>query len=873
MGKITTVIGGGSSYTYPTTGVSATSVGVTPYGITIVNNNLYLVSMYMVLKVPAGPIVGGVGVGTTIYPFAGSSWNNYGGAGDGGLATNAQFAQPLDIVADGNGNVYISDSYDGRIRVVNSTGYINTVAGGGSSVYNDGLDPRQINFNAGIEGMGIDKCGNVFVASHNPSVIMEIFFNNIGNISHYKYNSTSGLTLDNVKNVSVNITGDAVQSIISQGDYFWSPATGSGNYTITPYKNNDVTKSNGVTALDIALIQSHILQKNLFNDAYKCFAADINNDGNVSTLDIVYMKRLILGMDTTFKDKNTNQYKLWSFIDTKKNFSDPTNPFKSCTNCSTPNSYNESFSQNISATCTTSIINFYGLKLGDVNWDWNPAMARQAPITLYFDNLNITDVPVEENIVVPIKVKNFNNIVGTQYTLDFDPMNLQLLSVDKTDDNLDFNDSLKGQGKISFVWNDPTVNGTHLEDGTVLYNLIFRKKRQVRSQDIVLTSDITPVEAVNVDFELVPIEKKICRIYDNSNGAIDDFKESWEIIPPYSMKGNLFIKANVADNKQVTINVMNNKFETIFSTVRNLQQGQNTIYSNLRSVLNIDQGIYYVNIDGIEPNDTKAFFVGKLDDLATADEIAQGTAIVNSNNADLTKYVLKAQLYSDIKVREELLADPILQLFEEQNASSNFDKIYKIDAALSVGDFDKAQDLINNFEIQNDVDVHYKQYYNLILSVTHEGLNADQIDAANLLSLDCPITGGMVVYSARDLYNSVIEDNLAFENVCPLTVAGKQTKPMKIVPAKPTISNHYEVSSKIYPNPTHGVVTIELPKNMNGSWNVIVTDMLGKTIQEKKAFASEGMISLNIEGSTGMYFVKIMNTVTGYQEVKKVVKE
>ena len=134
---------------------------------------------------------------------------------------------------------------------------------------------------------------------------------------------------------------------------------------IKAIKNNDVGKANGITTLDMALIQSHILGKNKLNSPYKLIAADVNGDGKVTTLDIVYLKRLILGLDTTFTKTSTGEKRLWAFVDSSYQFPDTTNPFP----------FKDSISYiGLSANKTNQT--FIGVKLGDVNWDWNPALAR-----------------------------------------------------------------------------------------------------------------------------------------------------------------------------------------------------------------------------------------------------------------------------------------------------------------------------------------------------------------------------------------------------------------------------------------------------------------------------------------------------------------
>ncbi|HUM04522.1 MAG TPA: hypothetical protein VLT90_03615 [Terriglobales bacterium] len=57
-------------------------------------------------------------------------------AGDGGPAISARLSFPTDIAVDAKGKVYIADMFNHRIRIVDPTGTINTYAGTGVSDYN-----------------------------------------------------------------------------------------------------------------------------------------------------------------------------------------------------------------------------------------------------------------------------------------------------------------------------------------------------------------------------------------------------------------------------------------------------------------------------------------------------------------------------------------------------------------------------------------------------------------------------------------------------------------------------------------------------------------------------------------------------------------
>jgi uncharacterized protein (TIGR03437 family) len=82
--------------------------------------------------------------------IAGNGQQSY--SGDGGAATAAGMI-PMGVAMDGAGNVYISDSSSGRVRVVSTDGKVNTIAGGGSTSGDGGPALSA----SGIAGMGIAR--------------------------------------------------------------------------------------------------------------------------------------------------------------------------------------------------------------------------------------------------------------------------------------------------------------------------------------------------------------------------------------------------------------------------------------------------------------------------------------------------------------------------------------------------------------------------------------------------------------------------------------------------------------------------------------------------------------------------------------------
>ncbi len=99
---------------------------------------------------------------------------DYGFAGDGGPAVNASFMNPGAVAADSSGNVYIWDNGNYRVRKVNSTGIISTYAGTGARSYtgDNGLASKATF--AGVEAMVVDSTGNLYLADAGNNVVRRI---------------------------------------------------------------------------------------------------------------------------------------------------------------------------------------------------------------------------------------------------------------------------------------------------------------------------------------------------------------------------------------------------------------------------------------------------------------------------------------------------------------------------------------------------------------------------------------------------------------------------------------------------------------------------------------------------------------------------
>lgn len=156
-GIITTVAGNGSSG-YSGDGGSATQASLnSPFGVAIgPDGSIYFSDLfnYCVRKVDTDGII------TTV---AGNGTSNY--SGDGGPATQASIDNPTSVAIGPDGSIYIESTNDGRIRKVDASGIITTVAGKGGSegLGGDGGPATQAGF-WGPYALAVGPDGSIYTA-------------------------------------------------------------------------------------------------------------------------------------------------------------------------------------------------------------------------------------------------------------------------------------------------------------------------------------------------------------------------------------------------------------------------------------------------------------------------------------------------------------------------------------------------------------------------------------------------------------------------------------------------------------------------------------------------------------------------------------
>ncbi len=169
-GIISTVAGNGQSCSFTQSyyagdcgdGRPAIQAKLFPYGVAVDSNgNIYIVDgSHRIRKVDPRGII------TTVAGQSGelTSGSPMGYSGDGGPATQAKLYYPNSVALDNAGNIYIADSGNYRIRKVDTSGIITTVAGNGQWGFSgDGGPATQASLRQ-PQHVAVDSAGNIYIA-------------------------------------------------------------------------------------------------------------------------------------------------------------------------------------------------------------------------------------------------------------------------------------------------------------------------------------------------------------------------------------------------------------------------------------------------------------------------------------------------------------------------------------------------------------------------------------------------------------------------------------------------------------------------------------------------------------------------------------
>lgn len=240
----------------------------------------------------AGLLAIDTGLAQTVTTTAGNGSPGF--SGDNGSATSAQIDTVYGVAVDGQGNTYVADSRNQRVRKI-SNGTITTVAGNGQTGFsgdNGAATAAQLSFPRGV---AVDTQGNLYIADTGNCRIRKVTSGGI--ISTIAGTGTPGFSGDGGSATSAQLSYPEAVAVGPSGNLY---VADSWNYRVREIAANGIIQTvagngsygvfgdNGpAAAASLGLIQSLTMDTagNLYlSDAYNHVVRKVASGGNISTV-------------------------------------------------------------------------------------------------------------------------------------------------------------------------------------------------------------------------------------------------------------------------------------------------------------------------------------------------------------------------------------------------------------------------------------------------------------------------------------------------------------------------------------------------------------------------------------------------------------
>lgn len=361
--------------------------------------------------------------------------------------------------------------------------------------------------------------------------------------------SAEGKMIDEVEVVLDNGTPEMLKSVLTSSSGLYAFSTPMFyDYNISGHKNDDVL--NGVSTLDLVLIQRHLLDVSRFANPYHVIAADVNNDARITASDLVELRRVILGVSSKFNN-NTS----WRFVDSHQTFADINSPWPLFENLYVNNLSHDVQNQN-----------FVGIKVGDVNGSaktnaLDPNTEVRNVMVLETEN-TILDKDTRSDITLSADVRE---IYGAQFTLTVNQAKLDAIYIggQKMDDSfvaqIDENTYTVSWNNIQSLSGDQFITLSVTPESQVSVSDIISIHSSVTSAEM-YTGDALTTSRLSLRFAGQSTEESFV-LYQNEPNPFTD---------------KTMIQFNLPEAADATLKVFNATGQVIYVQKRSFSKGLNS---------------------------------------------------------------------------------------------------------------------------------------------------------------------------------------------------------------------------------------------------------------------------------------------------------
>ncbi|MEL6630229.1 MAG: cohesin domain-containing protein [Bacteroidota bacterium] len=385
--------------------------------------------------------------------------------------------------------------------------------------------------------------------------------------------SGAAITLanDTITGVDYTLVSNEGEDFLANVDTFNFKTPEKRPIQIGAFKNNDSNKQEGVDVADVLILAQHILGVSDLTGPYQIIQGDVNLDGNLNLVDLLLTQFFILETNNGFPAYNnpTSLTRIWSFLPSDVVFTDTLTPVPFDT------------ARTYASSESLAGQDFTGLKIGDLNDSWSPSPQRQTTERPIFFVTHDQTVRQGEEIKIPVMVKEFSEVAGYQFTLNWDPRVLDFKGVQ--DGGLSARFGLQGttEGYLTILWNEASAQPLFLEDGHIIFELSFEVIGDNESQTTLkIDGNRTPDRAYTHLLSPLEIRGLTGRITveDQSTNISSDLLSACTFeVAPNPFRQNTKLSFSLPTQSEVVIKIINNLGQTVYTYQQNYEPGEHQI--------------------------------------------------------------------------------------------------------------------------------------------------------------------------------------------------------------------------------------------------------------------------------------------------------
>ncbi|MBK7871355.1 MAG: T9SS type A sorting domain-containing protein [Saprospiraceae bacterium] len=379
-----------------------------------------------------------------------------------------------------------------------------------------------------------------------------------------------------ISGANINVVNHTT-STNENGQYSARVAMFASDVQVLPSLNRNFLE--GVSTYDIVLISQHILGTKTLDSPYKLIAADVNNSGSVSILDVILLRKLILSVQAGVENNQS-----WRFVDKNYRFPIPRNP------------WHEIFPEYLNFKQVLGPIenaDFVGVKVGDVDFSATPNSARSSETKDVF-SLDVKDeyLAAGQQIRVPFAA-NLQEILGYQFTLAFDTEALEMVDIEyNIAEAQHFGWDLLDQGLIMTSWNISNEDNKNVINASNLFSLTFKIKKSGRLSDYLhLHPRYLIPEAYNKTDNVYNLELEFDKIVDRT-----EFTLLQNIPNPFD--NETIIPFYLPKSAKVSLQVFSSDGRLMHQASGNFDKGYQQMMINRSDLQGDGVYIYTIEVEG-----------------------------------------------------------------------------------------------------------------------------------------------------------------------------------------------------------------------------------------------------------------------------------